>query len=364
MRTTLLGSIPSLAFLSSAALLGGCALVAGYDFGRYSERTGEGGGSSTSAATGTGGAAATASSTGTGGGAPTTTVLHTGTDPPIALAVDANAVYFTTGHAGMADGTLFRVEKDGSNHSALAGNLPFPDALALDSTLMYAYWVANTAGKGTIRRILTDGGGVPELIFMPMERVGGLAFSSGTIYWTATESGYLFQNSKATGLDFIVSGQSFPGAIVTDNSNLYWVDRGNDGSSDGLVMKSDLAGKGATALANGVNSPGQIAINAASVHWCTLDGGVYAVLKNGMEEGFIYAPPKVPADPCSSLAADEAHVYFAKGSTVYRALVGSSQAMPYVTDLEAPLKIALDPTSLYVAGRDASGKGTVLKVPR
>lgn len=373
MRAIVLISITSLVLAASAGLLGGCALVAGYDFGRYGERTGEGGASASSSSDGSVTAAATASSTGAGGadasssgtgGAPMTTVLYTGAAPPIALSVDAAAVYFTTGNLGMTDGTLWRVEKDGTNPKPLVSNQPFPDSLALDSMLKYAYWVSTSGGKGTIRRVSSDGGGIPELIFMPMERVGGLAFSSGTIYWTATESGYVFEDSAGKGLNFIVSGQSFPGPIVTDGSSLYWVDSGANEASNGLVMKADLGGKGATALANGLNSPAQIAVSTSSVYWCTVDGGVYGVLKNGTGDPHVYVKPKTPANPCSSLAADELNVYFAQGSTVYRELVGSIQATAHVTDLKAPLKIALDQSALYVAGIDTAGKGTVIKASK
>jgi hypothetical protein len=345
-----------------ASLATGCALVAGYDFGKYGEREGEGAGGgatsessqsgslSTSGSTSASSTTATSgSSTGSGGSA--VTVLYPGPDIPSRLAVDAAAVYFTT---SSAEGKVLRVLKDGSSIFTLAAKEEGPLSIAIDAT--HAYWSSGPTSpvpQQIIKRAPIMGGSV-ETIVNVMTGVGALTVHGQQIYWTTPSSDTVWAKATGGGADVpLIVSQNNPSAIAADATGIYWVNTGTAPKSDGAVLRAALDGTNVQTLASGQKFPLNLALDAGHVYWTTLDGGLSGIGKDG-KNLFPYVV-STTGEPITAVTSDGVHVYYIVAEKVFKVPVGSLSAEVILDDDNYPSELALDATSLYVAERGSTG---------
>jgi hypothetical protein len=351
-----------------AALASGCALVAGYDFGKYGERAGAGGDASSSTGGGesasTAGGSMSVGSTSTGTGVLTTTVLYSGPDIPSRLAVDAAAVYFTASPAMKSpDGKVLRVTKDGSSLIKLVITETDPFSLAVTAT--HAYWSSGDINQEVIKRAPNLGGGAVELISDVMEAVGAITAHGQQIYWTTPSSDAIWTKGPSDGFaSQLITGQTNPSEILVDATGVYWLNKGTSNQSDGSVMRADLDGMNAKALATGQRFPLNMALDAGHVYWTTLDGELSGIGKDGKNLFFYVAPDPKPGNPITGIASDGTHVYYILDNKVFKVAVGSLSAEAILNDGNYPKDIAVDEGGLYVAEAGSNGPSMVLKLSK
>ena len=218
------------------------------------------------------------------------------------IAVSGNKIYWTQ-MTGENAGTINSANLDGTNIKQLVSIKAVPRGIAVDSVAKRLYWTnshgwiqsSNLEGRArrNVARDLSDpmgiavsGGNVywtQSLEGAPIERVilkegdverpafwdskssgtsQGLAIAGGKIYWTAKtgeNAGTINSvNLDGTGSKQLVSIRAVPRGIAVDSvaKRLYWT------NSHGWIQSSDLEGRARRNVANGLESPGGIVVNA------------------------------------------------------------------------------------------------------
>jgi hypothetical protein len=353
----------------------GCAIVAGYDFGKYHEgsvdggSTGAGGTSASSGAGGTGGAG---NNCGTGGsgqdaGAGTYVLPITAPAVPRAIAVDNDFLYWVDGMTqDKADSAIHRVfKKDGTMDTKLVSMQTGINKFAVDKAYVY-YATTNGIGTNDLFKISQATPVMPELVFNTMQNVGGLAVHGGYLYWT-TQSG-VWKMKIPNGFPELPIMRTIvnPGAVVVDDTGIYWLEQGLAGTTQGEVYRADLDGMNLKALAANQKSPSALATSCAGVFWTTIDNGVFSVPLAGGAM-FTYQPPlgmgQVPQ--ALGVGVDGARVYFTRGADVVAAPFGKTSTAVLSPNQQNPGAIALDGESVYFTTTMApGGGGSIVKVSK
>jgi hypothetical protein len=177
----------------------------------------------------------------------------------------------------------------------------------------------------------------------------------------------------------LASGQNEPTALVVDDTNVYWIDRGTvEGSSfNGSVMTVPVGGGTVTTFAAAQNEPLGIAIDSHSLYWSNsiggtlvsgaLDGGALSTLYTVAQPGTVEGPESVAVNSQAIFWTDgEGDITRTPrdGGSSSTLLTGAEYVGPSLTPL---VQIASDGTSLYalVPVNPDGGASTLslLKVP-
>lgn len=361
------------AILSSAlglclVSLGGCAIAAGYDFGKYHEGAGSAagsgaGGSSASSDGGAGPNCGTGGTSGQGGAAPLTIQIMAPAVPR-AVAVDDAFIYWVDGVTkDMKDSVLHRaLKKDGSMSIALVPPQTGMFNFAVDVAYVY-YAVTNVLGQNDLYKVKQSSPGMPELVFNTMQNVGGLAIHGGNLYWTTQSGVFSMPTPDGFPMQPVVKSIAQPGAIAVDDTGIYWIDQGLDGTKLGAVYRADLDGKNQKQLAKQQNSPIALSTSCADVFWTTIDGGVFGVGKAGVAT-FTYAQPGAAPLVGPGVTADGARVYFPEGSSVIANPFGKVAPVSLAQGLMNPGAITADGDAVYFTTTLASGGGAIVRASK
>ena len=398
---------------------GGCAVIAGYDFGKYSETGGAGGAggrpasatnaasgfvtssgfgtssgltgssssssgvhvtssssssgrpssssaSSASSSTGVWGTSASASSSAGASSSSSSGVvtLLGGLVGPEAIAVDAQLVYYTTNNPPAGPSTVGWVAKDGSNSGTSVSGVTAAPAVtasvaAFGSPAYAATWTNNEAGMPT-GTLYAFSSSANKPLGTVMDSTLGVAASSASVYFTTTGSKVWSLQTGGSPGAFGQWPEIASGPIFADEKGVYWPTTGSH------MIESDLGGTAATPLCT-VPDPTvhAVAADPGFVYWTDQNGGVYQVAKGGAGVPVVVNPSG--AVPAYGIAADPLGkvVYFTQGTQVFRATVSSMGQAPVAlptTGLAVPLVdprgVAFDGSYVYVAD-----KGTPSKLP-
>ena len=110
----------------------------------------------------------------------------------------------------------------------------------------------------------------------------GIAVHNGVVYWTNyVAGGEVMSVPEAGGTPTIIAtNQDFPWAIAVDDSNVYWTNYDNGygpsaggSTTSGTVMKVPLTGGTPVTLAQGLQNPWGIALDATNVYFSNAGGG-------------------------------------------------------------------------------------------
>jgi len=192
--------------------------------------------------------------------------------PIFGLAVDAQNAYMTSTNLG----EVVRIPLIG-NPATPSAVTPYvsgtlPQAVAVDATTVYWTYLCQTASTGGC----TSGGvsSAPRLggpvtsIATGQTYPAGIAVDATYVYWTDNAAGTVMKAPLAGGASItIASGQNYPYGIAIDNTNVYWTNNG------GTVMKAPLAGGTPITIASGQGYPVGIAVDATSVYWTNYTAG-------------------------------------------------------------------------------------------
>jgi hypothetical protein len=233
--------------------------------------------------------------------------LQDGLHEPMGIAVDASWVYWTNFADGVpSEGSVMKVSLDGSDKPAPLSSGehgPLGIAVHLDQVI----WVNYGGGslKSLSTTLLDDTTGL-------LEQPRGITTDGQNIYWTNDVAqgsiGYKAIAGEAEGL--IAEEQGFPIAIAAYGGNLYWTS-----SADGTVMAAPASAGGVAPieLASAQNTPYGIATDGRFVYWTNSgnqgesNGAVMKVAISGGE------PPCVVALRQSlprGIAVDSQYVYW------------------------------------------------------
>jgi hypothetical protein len=164
---------------------------------------------------------------------------------PVRIVADDEHVYWTNeGSAGQADGSVVRYALSTAVTETIAANVDTPRGLTLDRTdeqTTALYWTVFQEG-GSVMRVSVDNGVLGEVT----EVASGLSFPNGItvhtdgfVYWCNRGDGSVMRvsNSGSGSPETIASGQRSPGALVVDDTSIYWLNEGSAGQENGALMR-------------------------------------------------------------------------------------------------------------------------------
>jgi hypothetical protein len=346
----------------AATTLAGCALLAGYDFGKYREEHdglgGSGGagatgsshaiGSTSSGQTGTGGATGQCADAGTGKfGAPTP--LTSGNANPFSIANDQKFVYWTADGAmpGPKTGIVYGMTKDDLMSRVVAQVQSFPRSLQVDDTNLY--WLGHEfPTTSEIWKIdKTAVGAMPFPIWSVAPGiVNDIAVWNKILYFSYESMGVYELDVVANQYQRSIQNSigRTPKALTADATGVYYVEEPAPlvpGQTN--IMKFDPVTKIGVTVAMGEDGVGPIVVAGPNVYWSSSTGIRAASQLGG-------APPVIVSNtlgPCAGLATDGTYLYctLAKVPAMLVVLLGTN----------APGTFAVGATTLHgvTAGCDA-----------
>lgn len=267
-------------------------------------------------------------------------------DSPWAIVVDESNVYFTQ---KLRDGRVMQVPKAGGTAVVVAADQDTPVSLVVDAT--HVYWV-DAAPIGRVMKAPIGGGAVPTLLATSvMAEFSGVAVDDTNVFWTTyEESGSIMLVGKSGGIvNFIAMGkQTYPAAIVADESDIYWISFG-DGAVKGASTFIDNIASGQVAARSG------LALTEDHVYWIDDDatGGIAARRASRGADGTVtelvrLLPAESGAD--GNLAVDGASIYFPTATCSIAQAPGAGGEATMLSFSEAfgcPLRVAAADGVLY-----------------
>jgi hypothetical protein len=283
------------------------------------------------------------------GNAAAIVTLATAQANPLGIAVDGENLYWTTDQGVMA--------------MPLAGGAPMLLASSPGGNSLVrsdganVFWTSQA--QGTVSRVAIGGGPVAVLA-MGQNAPLGIALDASTVYFTSAMG--TFSVPKLGGMVTQISGGS-GGGIVTDGTNVYWVN-----PTGGEVSSSP----GQELVAEGQMAPTDITIDALNLYW-TNAHGTDSVVKLPLSSLGPSTPPIAIASNQPSperIATDGVSVYWANagcpggectgaGSIAKVAVAGGSVVI-VAAGQSGPTSVAVDGTFVYWASTgDAAVKKTL-----
>ena len=198
------------------------------------------------------------------------------------LAVGGGKVYWTE-QTGDSSGTINSADLDGSDVEELKAIRAVPMGIAVDTAASKLYW---TNSRGRIQSADLDGSDIATVLQNltgPMD----IAVARGNLYWTEydseeAEGNVGIANSSGRGTaKYISTGADMPGSLVIGSGKVYWTEM--TGTSSGTINSANLAGTGATELADIRAVPSGIAVDGSrsKLYWTNSRGRVQSADLDG-----------------------------------------------------------------------------------
>ncbi|HEY6459075.1 MAG TPA: hypothetical protein VIY73_02960 [Polyangiaceae bacterium] len=153
-----------------------------------------------------------------------------------------------------------------------------PSAIALDAANVY--WV--DSALGTVNEVSVCGG--PATTLVTTSSLGsstllpaGIAVEGSEVYFTTQDrwnpdgqDGAVWRVPVGGGTPtMLVQGLDRPGPILVQDASMYWVDSWQTYSDDGEIVRAPLDGSSMTILASAQNGPLGLALGGGSAVWTT-----------------------------------------------------------------------------------------------
>ena len=227
------------------------------------------------------------------------------------LAVDDAYVYVATMDLGKA--SIGRVPKDGGDVETIVAKTSVASGLTVDGGKLYWSEIAMDDGPGAGSTFVSSDdiknhGGIGAAVSAGVRHSGRVMIASST-GGAATELAHF---------------EGTPGDLALDDASIYvlsigaWPVGGEIDVTQGALMKMPKAGGPVTVLADHLNKPRALVVDAASVYW-SASGSAWKVAKNGGSP----QPANAPATNRTDDAFEHAVVV---GKTRYHAVNKDSKA--------------------------------------
>ncbi len=213
-----------------------------------------------------------------------------------------------------------------------------------------------------------------------------IMMDSDAIYWAEDDGTVPYYNDATTGIirkvgknggtvTTLVSGLNHPDAVLFDDFNVYFIERGSWPNNNGTIKKVPKKGGAITTLASGLNYPqGAAAIDSTNVYWQEPTSNIQKVGKNGGSATTIYSGS--PYWSLAPISVDIAFIYWTEISEngytrVLRKMpLGGGTVTTLATGLTSGNDIVLDASNIYwtesgdVGSGPVAGSGVLRKVPK
>jgi hypothetical protein len=185
-----------------------------------------------------------------------------------------------------------------------------PVAMAVDAENVY--WTNSDFGDLTVRKVPIAGG--PATILASYQHAGPIAVDSTSVYFASFVPGSPGGAKGTSALRKVPLGggatvtlASEPGcafAIAVDATNLYWLDDTDCAGVQGTIKKLPLNGGAVTTLASSQAFPSHIAVDATNVYWTSCCP--YSPPGAACQDGGVMKVPIAGGTPTTLVAGGEA----------------------------------------------------------
>jgi hypothetical protein len=330
-------------------------------------------GSGGEAATSGGGAGGSASSGASIGPSGTTRVLARHQASPLAIAVDATHVYWTTSR------DVMKCAIGGCNlhPTAIATRQAGIDGLAIDAT--DAYWITLA---GEVKKCALAGCLRPTLLASGLKTPASIAVKDGFVYWTNTDNNEAVSHGSVMKCatsgcggapTVLAANQDEPVGIVVDDASVYWSN--NSGTGDIVKCGREGCSGQPITIATGQYNVESIVLAAEGLAWLTMG--------SNQDGGTIATHARDPGGAPTTIAAKQAPSFLASaGTALYWTSIGldyqlgmvvtcPTSACPSGPAALVPHKrlagpIAVDATHVYWSdfAKGGAAQGVILQTAR
>ncbi len=326
---------------------------------------------------------------------------------PGQITLDRFYAYWTNYGAGNVPGSVFSVQKDGSNPLPIAGGVADPHeqqawGIAASDLDAHVYWTTfDKLAASHIGRQLKTGGTPTRVAFAGKARAIALDVDTngaGFVYWATFDTNILYRLAVPafSGTpEILAEGEPYvrgPNNIVADGDAIYWTNEGTPvaggtTANTGSVVSMTKAGPdgGApvfTTLVANANAPRGIALDASNVYFAesglqtTQTGKVRRVAKVGASQTpldlvsglgntreLALCKPSVAGD-----CAKDEWVYFSSfvDGTIQRVTKDGARVQTLATGQNHPIGVAVDDTAIFWAsyGATTTANGAIMRLPK
>ncbi len=207
-------------------------------------------------------------------------IVHPAESGP-APAYDAIALDMTYAYVvDYTGGTVTRVTLANGVELGLASSEDRPVAVAVDAQNVYWVDTGTQPGQGAVVRTPIAGGTITTMASGQNSPVG-IALDGNYVYWTSQTNPGLVQalpkGATATTTPIVIAqNQGGPTGIVVDSDFVYWTNY-DDNTVNKVAVPGDAGVGHVIQIASGQNTPAAMAIDQNNVYWAS-QGGV-AILK-------------------------------------------------------------------------------------
>ncbi len=280
------------------------------------------------------------------------------------LAIDSKNVYWSTGLAANAGGSVYSVPINGGNPNLVIGGQDHPHAIASDGTNVF-YGNAGTGNNtGGIYKVAI-GGGQPTLIANNQASPYDLVLDATTVYWTNIGDGTIWSSDKNSPNPQKIGGGGGLGhasRLQVDSQNVYWTD-----TAASAVNRMPLAGGNTITMSAANSAPGAraIAIDSTNAYVASNIQTVGGILKLPLNASSA-SPQQLIMNQTflGGIATNGTQLYWANlvgNGTINRASVTGQGSTALATGQSFPNCIALDAQSVYWINL---GGGTISKTAK
>jgi hypothetical protein len=245
-------------------------------------------------------------------------------DNPAFLSSDELALYWANEGDGSANGSIGRVNKDGTILGPLTFARLWPRGITVDPNFIY---FTNESDAGGVLRLNKAGGNLEVVAALPHDGGYGagdivLDDASAHAYWVTEGNGVVGAVPLPPGTGpatVVASNQATPDGLATDGTKLFWTNIG--GTAVEEMPTADAAAL--TTVIDGLSQPNGIALDPDFIYVTTFQSGrLYRIPRDGGSASYVSA-----GDGPIRIAVDEVSVYWTASGCVAGSCAGPGAIM-------------------------------------